>query len=163
LSSAGGAAAAPKSRTVQEQVAAATALAEKVTAASAPHQEAASIFAGPTGDSEPEAADSADKRVALVMALPEIKSVSDLAGRDVAIEDQQSASSASIRAAIASAGAAEIQLNEKNIKAVDRLVGGEVPAAIVALVSAEAAAWFPDIPGYRIFRIPLSPRSKAQL
>jgi MFS transporter, DHA1 family, multidrug resistance protein len=34
----------------------------------------------------------------------------------------------------------------------------EVPAAILTLVSPEAAEWFPDIPGYRIFRIPLSPR-----
>jgi len=98
------------------------------------------------------------------MALPEIQSVSDLAGRDVAVADEQSASSASIRAAIEAAGAAEVQLNEKNVKTVDRLVGGEVPAAVVALVSPEAAAWFPEIPGYRIFRIPLSPGSlKARL
>jgi len=39
------------------------------------------------------------------MARPEIKSVSDLTGKDVAIGDQQSASSASIRTAIAAAGA----------------------------------------------------------
>jgi len=170
LPSAEGAAAAPRVRTVQEQVAAATALAENVTAASAPQQEAAeaSIFAGTAGASDTEptataATKNTDNRVALVMVRPEIQSVSELAGKDVAIEDRQSASSASIRAAIASAGAAEVQLNGKNMKAVDRLVGGEVPAAVVALVSAEAAAWFPDIPGYRIFRIPLSPGSKARL
>jgi TRAP-type uncharacterized transport system substrate-binding protein len=93
------------------------------------------------------------------MALPEIESVSDLTGRDVAIDAQQSASSASIRAAIASAGAAEVQLNEKDMKAIDRLVGGEVPAAVLTLVPPEAAESFPDIPGYRIFRIPLSPGS----
>jgi ABC-type phosphate/phosphonate transport system substrate-binding protein len=34
-----------------------------------------------------------DALVALVMTRPEIKSVADLAGRDVAIEEQQSASS----------------------------------------------------------------------
>jgi len=163
LPSVDGAAAAPKARTIQEQVAAATALAVQVTATSAPQQEAAeaSIFAGPAGAADTEstasaATDNRDNRVALVMTRPEINAVSDLAGKDVAIEDQQSASGASIRAAIASAGAAEVQLNEKSMKAVDRLVGGEVPAAVVALVSAEAAAWFPDIPGYKIFRIPLS-------
>ncbi len=93
------------------------------------------------------------------MARPEIKSVSDLTGREVAIEDQQSASGASIRTAIAAAGAAEVQLNEGHTKAIDRLIGGEVPAAVLALVSPETAEWFPDIPGYKIFRIPLSPRS----
>jgi hypothetical protein len=158
-------------RTVQEQVAAATALAEQITAASAapaPQQEAANAEASvqpePTEPTVPAATDNADNRVAVLVARPEIESLSDLSGRDIAIEDQQSASSALIQAAIASAGAAEVQLNEKQVKAIDRLVDGEVPAAIVALVSPQAAEWFPDIPGYRIFRIPLSPGSpKARL
>jgi hypothetical protein len=34
-----------------------------------------------------------------------------------------------------------------------------VPAAVVALVSTDAAQAFPDIAGFRIFRVPLSPRS----
>lgn len=158
---------APEVRTVQEQVTAAAAFAEQITPADAtpaPHREAAeaSIFAETArpSDREPTAStttDNRENRVAVLMARPEIESVSDLAGKDVAIEDQQSASRASIRAAIASAGAAEVQLDEKNTKAVDRLVGGEVPAAVVALVSPEAAAWFPELPGYRIFRITLSP------
>jgi TRAP-type uncharacterized transport system substrate-binding protein len=98
------------------------------------------------------------------MARPEIKSVSDLTGKDVAIEDRQSASSASIRTAIAAAGAVEVRLNEGHTKTIDRLIAGEVPAAILTLVSPEAAEWFPDIAGYRIFRIPLSPGSlKARL
>jgi hypothetical protein len=41
--------------------------------------------------------------------------------------------------------------------AIDRLVEGEVPAAVVALVSADAAQGFPEIAGFKIFRIPLSP------
>ena len=37
-------------------------------------------------------------------------------------------------------------------------------AAVLTLVSPEAAEWFPEIPGFRVFRIPLSPRSvKARL
>ena len=161
---------------MQEQIAAATELAEQVTAASAvPAQQSetngaeASVRPGTAepGDTETTssvATDNGDNRVALLLARQEIESVSDLAGKDVAIGDQQSGSSASIRAAIASAGAAEVQLDEKNTKAVDRLVGGEVPAAVVALVSREAAEWFPEIPGYRIFRIPLSPGAlKARL
>ncbi len=170
---AAGATATSNARTVQEQVAAATALAEHVTAASAaavPQQQANNAEASGRSEAvqkEPTAAaptNNTDNRVALLMARPEIKSVSDLTGRDVAIEDQQLASGASIRTAIEAAGAAEVQLNEGHTKAIDRLIDGEVPAAVLALVSPEAAEWFPDIPGYRIFRIPLSPRSsKARL
>ena len=168
--SANNAASPSAARTVQEQIAAATALAENLTAsaAPAPQREAnnaeASAQSGTAepGDTAPKVAaatDSTDNRVALLIARPEIKSVSDLAGKDVAIEDQQSASSASIQAAIASAGAAEVRLDEKSVSAVDRLVGGNVSAAVLTLVSPQAAEWFPDVPGYKIFRIPLSPRS----
>ena len=170
------AAASPKARTIQEQVAAATALAEHVTeatAAPAPQQNANNSDAsGRTeavepGDAEKTASvppNNMDLLVALVMARPEIKSVSDLAGKSIAIEDKQSASSGSVRTAIAAAGAAEAQLSEGDGKAIDRLISGEVPAAVLTLVSPEAAEWFPDIAGFRIFRIPLSPRSlKARL
>lgn len=157
-----------RSTTLKEQVAAATALAEQVTAAStpaAPQREAvdaeasSSVSAAAPGEAESatSAATSRDNRVALLMTLPEIRSLSDLTGKDVAIEDQQSSAGTSIRAAIASAGAAEVRLNEGTTKAIDRLVGGEVQAAVLTLVSPEAAAWFPDVPGYRIFRIPLAP------
>ena len=98
------------------------------------------------------------------MARPEIKSVSDLANKNVAIDDRQSASNSSVRTAIAAAGAADVQLSGGQTKAIDRVIGGEVPAAVLALVSPEAAEWFPDIKGFKIFRIPLSPRSlKARL
>jgi ABC-type phosphate/phosphonate transport system substrate-binding protein len=159
----------PGTRTIQEQVAAATALAEHVTAASAPpaaRKEASNAEAYgrtealPPSDTEPTASvptNNTDDLVALMMARPEIKSLSDLTGKEVAIEYQQSEAGTSIRTAIAAAGAVEVQLNEGHTKAIDRLIAGEVPAAILTLVSPEAAEWFPDIPGYRIFRIPLSP------
>jgi hypothetical protein len=175
-SASGGEAAISDARTVQEQVAAATALAEQASAASAapvPQQEANNAeTSGRTevaqsSDTEQTASaptSNTDNLVAVLMARPEIKSVSDLAGKDVAIEDRQSASSASIRTAIAAAGAVEVKLNGGNTKTIDRLIAGEVPAAILTLASPEAAEWFPDIAGYRIFRIPLSPRSvKARL
>ena len=165
-------AAAPSpARKVQELVAAATALAENLTAASAataPQRDAVNADASDqSGAAAPDnttskagaATDSTDNRVALLMARSEIGKISDLAGKDVAIENQRSASSASIQAAIASAGAAEVRLDEKDVSAVDRLVGGNVPAAVLTLVSPQAAEWFPDIPGYRIFRIPVSPGS----
>lgn len=120
-------------------------------------RESEPIVAIKSTETADKSADIADTRVALVMARPEIETISDLAGKDIAIEGEQSAASASIRSAIASAGAADVRLDEKVARAIDRVVGGEVPAAVLNLVSPEAAQSFPDIPGYRIFRIPLAP------
>jgi hypothetical protein len=163
-------------RTIQEQVEAAITLAEHVTATtSVPATEQKSEKADPSDHAEAVQSNDAEKTalaspnntdnlVALLMTGPEIKSVSDLANKDIAIEDRQSASSTRVRAAIAAAGAAEAQLSESQTKAIDRLVNGDVPAAVLALVSPEAAEWFPDIKGFKVFRIPLSPRSlKAHL
>jgi hypothetical protein len=84
------AAANPSSRTIQEQVAAATALAEQVTASTAvpAREQKADITVGSgqsetvlRGDAEkttPVSPSTTDLLVALVMARPEIKSVSDL-------------------------------------------------------------------------------------
>jgi hypothetical protein len=163
------AAANPKPRTIQAQVAAATAVAERVTAATAvpaPAQTASNT--DPSNRSEPPVnsektatapPNNANPLVALLIARPDIKSVSDLAGKDIAIDDRQSASSDDVRAAIVAAGAAEVQLSEGQAMAIDRLIGGEVPAAVLTLVSPEAAEGFPEIAGFKIFRIPLSPRS----
>jgi hypothetical protein len=167
--SAGGAAATSSTKTVQEQVAAAKVLAARLTSvtAPAPEEEATNVVASGFTEaaraSDTKSVESAPTNnrgnlVAILIARPEIKSVSDLTGKEVAIEDRRSASNASIRTAIAAAGAAEVQLNEGQIKALDRVIGGEVPAAVLALVSPEAAEWFPEIPGFRIFRVPLAPR-----
>ncbi len=165
-----GMAAASNARTVQEQVAAAKALAERLTSltvAPVPEQEASNVvgygFTEAAQASDTSSAASAPtgntaSLVAVLIARPEIRSVSDLTGKDIAVENRRSASNALIRTAIAAAGATEVQLNEGHTKALDRVIGGEVPAAVLALVSPEAAEWFPDIPGFRIFRVPLAPR-----
>jgi len=159
----------PKPRSLQAQVAAATAVAERVTAATAvpaPAQTASN--ADPSNRSEPPvdaektalaSPNNTNVLVALLMARPDIKSVSDLAGKDIAIDDRQSASNDNVRAAIVAAGAAEVQLSEGQTMAIDRLIGGEVPAAVLTLVSPEAAEGFPEIAGFKIFRILLSPHS----
>jgi TRAP-type uncharacterized transport system substrate-binding protein len=131
-------------RTIKQQIAAATALAENVTGVAAIP---ASNPAVP------------NKAVAVLLARPEIKSVSDLTGKTVAIDDSQSASTDNVRTALVAAGAIETQLSEGQAKAVDRLISGEVPAAVLTLVSSEAAEWFPDVAGFKIFRVPLSPPS----
>ena len=166
-----GAAANSNTRTIQEQVTAATAVAEQVTAATAvpaPEQKANSTDRSDRsdttqpGDTEETASASpnnTDLLVVLLMARPEIKSVSDLNGKDIAIDERQSASNDSVRTAIAAAGATEVKLSEGQTKAINRLISGEVPAAVLTLVSSEAADWFPEIVGFKIFRIPLSSRS----
>jgi hypothetical protein len=148
---------------------AATALAERVTAASGPprgaegSEQCRSVWSYRSPPAQRHRTDSvrADKQHGRPGCPYDGASRDqigvDLAGKGVAIEYQQSEAGTSIRIAIAAAGAVEVQLNQGHTKAIDRLIAGEVPAAILTLVSPEAAEWFPDITGYRIFRIPLSP------
>jgi hypothetical protein len=166
-----GSAAGSNTRATQQQVTAAIEVALKVTAAPAlpaPERQANNADdtdhaeAVPPASADKTAAASANDRdvlVALVMAGPEIKSVSDLAGKTIAIDDAQSKSNGDVRAAIVAAGALEVQLGDGQTKAIDRLVNGAAPAAVLALVSPEAAQGIPEIEGFTIFRILLSPRS----
>jgi hypothetical protein len=161
----------PHPNAIQEQVTAATAIASQLTAATAlPAPDRNTSKAD--GSDHPETATSAgaheamatlpngaDRLVALVMVGPDIKSVSDLTGKTIAIDDAQSASNQNVRAAIVAAGAAEVQLTDGPTKAIDQLMSGAVPAAVLALVSPEAAHGFPEIAGFKIFQVPLSPRS----
>jgi TRAP-type uncharacterized transport system substrate-binding protein len=105
----------------------------------------------------------ADGLVALLMARSDINSVSDLANKDIAIDDKISASSAGVRAAITTAGATAARLSEGHAETIDRLVDGKVEAVVLALVSPEAAEWFPEIEGFRIFRIPLPAHAEKAL
>jgi ABC-type phosphate/phosphonate transport system substrate-binding protein len=146
------AAAIPSGRTIREQVAAATALAERVTVSTA-------VSAPEPSDADVSSPNEIDNLVALVMARAEIKSVSDLTSKTIAIDDKHSASVRNVRTAIVAAGASEVELIGIRTKAINVLISGAVPAAVLALVSSEAAEWFPDIAGFKIFRVPLSPRS----
>ena len=130
----------PQARTTQEQVAAASAVAERMSV--------------PTLDA------SLDALVAVLVAGPDVKSVSDLAGKTIAIDDRYSEQSIGrVRTAMAAAGAPEIQLSKGQTTAINRLVGKEVAAAVVGLVSVSAADSFPELARLRTFRIPLSSRS----
>ena len=105
------------------------------------------------------AASTPDALVAVLMAGPGVKSVSELTGKTIAIDDRYAASNRSVRTAIAAAGAPEVKLSEGQTTAINRLVTKEVPAAVVALVSAGAADGFPELAGFKSFQIPLSARS----
>jgi len=103
--------------------------------------------------------DNPDLLVAVLLARPDTRSVSDLAGKTIAIDDRYAKSSGTVRTAIVAAGAPEVQLSEGSTTAINRLTNGEVPAAVVALLSPDGADAFPDIKGFKIFHVPLSPRS----
>ena len=133
-------------RSIEAQVAAATALAERMTVATV----AEAIKSLSANDMD---------LLAILLARPDTKSVADLSGKTIAIDDRYSASNDGVRTAIVAAGAPEVQLSEGQTTAFNRLVDGEVPAAVLALVSAEAATAFPEIAGFKIFFIPLSPRA----
>lgn len=141
-------------RSIEEQVAAATALAERMTVATV--AEARDIRANEKTKSP--SANDMDLLVAILIARPDIKSVADLSGKTIAIDDKYSASNGSVRTAIVAAGAPEVQLREGQTTAIHRLVNEEVPAAVLAVVSADAATGFPEIAGFKIFHVPLSPR-----
>jgi hypothetical protein len=159
---------APAPRTIQQQVVEATGLADFVTAigtGQAPADKSANpeTATGETKDAGKAAAASpedADNLVALVLARPEINSLSDLNNRNIAIEEKQSASSGRVSAAFMAAGAAEVQFSEGQQGAVDRLIRGEVPAAVLTLASPQAAEWFPEIAGFRTFKVPLAQKAR---
>lgn len=133
----------PDGRTTEQQVAAASAVAEGMSVA--------------TLDA------SMDALVAILVTGPDIKSVSDLAGKTIAIDDRYSESSIGrIRTAISAAGAVDVQVSKGQATAISRLVSKDVPAAMVGLVSASAADSFPELPRLRTFRVPLSARSVSK-
>jgi hypothetical protein len=148
------------SRTIQQQVAAAAAVAERM---STPDTKAnnepkrAEMVSADAATAAP--ANKADGLVVVLMARPDIKSLAELTGKTIAIDSKYSTSNSNVRTAIAAAGALEVQLSQGPNMAIDRLVNGETPAAVLALVSASAAENFPEIAGYKTFHVPLSPHA----
>lgn len=61
-----------------------------------------------------------------------------------------------VRTALVAAGASAIQIRDEGSNALKRLVEGQVPAAVLTLVSQDAAKAFPNIAGFTLFEIPLS-------
>ena len=126
-------------------------------APAAPATAMASSKAREIGKAASATPDDPDDLVALVLTRPEINSLSDLNNKNVAITEKQSASSGRVSAALMAAGAAEVQFSEVKASAIDRLISGEVPAAVV-LASREVANLFPEVEGFRTFRVPLKAR-----
>ena len=127
---------------------------EIATRPAAPPTTAKASEAGKAASASP---DDLDNLVALVLAGPEINSLSDLNNRNIAIAEKQSASSGRVSAALMAAGAAEVRFSEVKTSAIDRLIDGQVPAAVV-LAPRDVANLFPELAGFRTFRVPLKAR-----
>lgn len=130
---------------------------DTAAAPAAPAPDTAPDKAREIGKTAAASPDDPDNLVALVLARPEINSLSDLNNKSIAITEKQSASSGRVSAALMAAGAAEVQFSEVKNSAIDRLISGEVPAAVV-LASREVANLFPEVEGFRTFRVPLKAR-----
>jgi len=98
----------------------------------------------------------AGRTVALLLAVPEITSLSELAGKNIAIDEAASASSDEARRKFEAT--VNAKLAEGRARALDRLVNGEVSAAVLTLAYPEAAEWSAEIAGFKVFRIPLVDR-----
>jgi hypothetical protein len=94
--------------------------------------------------------------VAIVVAGPEVKSVADLAGKIIAIDDRHLNLHTRIQAALVVAGATDSLLTTSETKAADRLLSGKASAAVLTLVYPETG--FSAIEGYSVFRISLEHR-----
>jgi hypothetical protein len=129
----------------------------EVARAEAPAPGMASDKPGEIRKAESGLPDDQDNMVAIVLTRPEINSLSDLNNKNVAITEKQFAASGRVSAALMAAGAAEVRFSEVKASAIDRLISGEVPAAVV-LASRDAANLFPELDGFRTFRVPLNAR-----
>jgi hypothetical protein len=145
----------PRARSPQELVLAALAVAEQITKAEAPSK----LDDAHTTGIRASDADASRPLVALLLSRPDVKSAADLKGLNVAIDvTQPAAVERDIRRALEALGATDVQLSVSDAKPLDRLVGGNVEAEVIRIVSADAAEAFPDIKGFKVLRLPLLAR-----
>jgi hypothetical protein len=147
----------PREITPQQLVMAALEVAEQITNAEQPKA---------TGDDRTDQTKADDANlspprdvgtlVAILISRPDVKSASALKGLNVAMDAAQSGDEQDIRLALAAAGATETQLSFTDNSPLDRLISGDVQAAVVKLVSRDAAEAFPDVKGFKVLRVPLA-------
>lgn len=136
---------------------AALAVAGQITSAEAPKAAAGDADSAKVAD-----ADVPAPLVALVLSRPDVKSVNALNGLNVAIDAAQSVvEEEMIRLALALVGATEVQLSFSDAP-LGHLINGDAQAAVVKLVSPNAAEAFPEIKGFKVFRVPIYHISQSE-
>jgi hypothetical protein len=99
-----------------------------------------------------------DPRIALLITKGAVLTISELAGKSIAIDSNLSESDAAIRVALVAAGAPEIQISEDRSKPLSKMLRDEVPGAVIGLVLPDRLHDIPpQVEGYRVFQVPLSP------
>ncbi|TFW56247.1 hypothetical protein CT676_35910 [Bradyrhizobium sp. MOS001] len=136
-----------REKSPQELVMAALAVAVQMTNAGTPE-----------APNETKGGDASSPLVALLLSRPDVRSASALNGLNVAIDMAQSAVEEDILIALAAVGATDVQLSVSDASPLDRLINGDVQAAVVKLVSSDAAEAFPDIKGFKVLRIAFAAR-----
>jgi hypothetical protein len=124
-----------RERTLQQLVMAALEVAEQITNAEPPK-----AIGDRTNETRADDASLSPPRdvgtlVAILISRPEVKSASALKGLNVAIDAAQSRDEQDISLALAAAGATETQLSFTDASPLDRIISGDVQAAVVKLVS----------------------------
>ena len=104
-------------------------------------------------------ADDAGRTVALLLAVPEVTSLAELAGKNIAIDEAAAAANDEARRKVEAA--VNAKLAEGQAKALHWLVNGEVRAAVLTLDYPETAEWSAEIAGFKVFRIPLTDRPQV--
>jgi hypothetical protein len=140
------------SNALKQQIQAAVAVAEQLTLAAME-----SAHASDTSPSHDATSEDKVPLVALVLVHSDIGSPAALAGKDIAIDGRHLGTNREVRTALIAAGASDIQIRDRGSHIIDHLVERQVPAAILTLVSQDAADAFPNITGFKLFEIPLSP------
>jgi hypothetical protein len=137
------------SHALKDQIQAAVAVAEQLTLAAMENTHASNTSNDAT---------SQDKipLVALVLVHSDIGSPAALAGKDIAIDGRHLGTNREVRTALVAAGASDIQIRDRGSHIIDYLIERQVPAAILTLVSQDAADAFPNITGFKLFEIPMS-------
>jgi hypothetical protein len=136
------------SHALKDQIQAAVAVAEQLTLAAMENAHASNTSNDAT---------SQDKipLVALVLVHSDIGSPAALAGKDIAIDGRHLGTNREVRTALVAAGASDIQIRDRGSHIIDHLIERQVPAAILTLVSQDAADAFPNITGFKLFEIPM--------
>jgi hypothetical protein len=152
-----------KERTPKENIMAALAVAEIITSAetikSTDNDGTEGTKAAPAnGANAAYPKNPGGALVVLLISRSDVKSASALNGLSIAIDAAQSGVEEDIRSSLVAAGAVETQLSVSDASPLDRLVSGEVPAAVLNLVSPAAADAFPEIKGFKVLRVPLLAR-----
>jgi hypothetical protein len=151
-----------RERTPKENIMAALAVAEIITSVETPksadNDDTEGTRATPANGANAAHPKDPGALVVLVISRLDVKSASALNGLSIAIDAAQSAVEENIRSSLVAAGAVETQLSVSDASPLDRLVSGEVPAAVLNLVSPAAADAFPEIKGFKVLRVPLSAR-----